>query len=271
MLGHQARVADIIASVKSDYALVAFDLDDTLAPSKSPLPEPVAHQLRRLLNLREVCIISGGNIEQFRSQVLEHLEATESQLGRLHLMPTCGTRYCRWAHGTWHDVYAHNLPADVRARIIQLIESEARALGLWENQPWGPIIEDRQSQITYSALGQEAPLDKKKAWDPRGEKKEALRTQLAGLLPDLEVRSGGSTSVDITMKGVDKAYGIRHLAEKTGIAIADMLFVGDRLDEGGNDYPVIATGIDTYAVTGWEDTVSYLEKFCSAIESYSQK
>lgn len=257
--------------MKSDYSLVAFDLDDTLAPSKSPLPTEVSEVLIRLLNLREVCIISGGNVEQFNTQVLDHLPATSEQLARLHLMPTCGTRYRRYIQGEWRDVYAHNLPENDRAHIIALIEEQARDLGLWEAQPYGPIIEDRLSQITYSALGQQAPLDKKKAWDPTGEKKEALRSRLAQLLPDLEVRSGGSTSVDITMKGVDKAYGIRHLSQETGIAISDMLFIGDRLDEGGNDYPVIATGIDTYPVAGPADTVSYLEEFCAQIESSNKQ
>jgi hypothetical protein len=78
-------------------------------------------------------------------------------------------------------------------------------------------------------------------------------------LPDLEVRSGGSTSVDITRQGIDKAYGMTRLAELTGIPLEHMLFVGDRLDESGNDYPVKALGVDCIAVTGWEDTADYLE------------
>ena len=110
-------------------------------------------------------------------------------------------------------------------------------------------------------MGQEAPLEAKKAWDPTGEKKEALRAAVAPRLPDLEVRSGGSTSIDITRKGVDKAYGIAELSQQTGISISDMLFVGDRLDEGGNDYPVLRLGIDAHPVEGWEDTVAFIESF----------
>ena len=79
-------------------------------------------------------------------------------------------------------------------------------------------------------------------------------------MPDLEVRSGGSTSVDITHRGIDKAYGMRKLAEQTGIPLDDMLFVGDRLDPDGNDYPVKALGVACHAVTGWEDTVDFLER-----------
>jgi len=82
---------------------------------------------------------------------------------------------------------------------------------------------------------------------------------VAARIPDLEVRSGGSTSVDITRKGIDKAYGMKKLAELTGIPLDDMLFVGDRLDENGNDYPVKALGVRCEAVADWEDTARFIE------------
>ena len=125
-------------------------------------------------------------------------------------------------------------------------------------------VEDRGSQITFSALGQDAPLEEKRAWDPDGGKKEALRAACAALLPELEVRSGGSTSVDVTRKGIDKAYGIGELSSQTGIAVSDMLFVGDRLDEGGNDYPVLRLGIDAHPVGGWRDTARFVEEYATA-------
>jgi phosphomannomutase len=78
------------------------------------------------------------------------------------------------------------------------------------------------------------------------------------------VRSGGSTSIDITRRGIDKAYGMRKLSELTGIPFDQMLFVGDRLDPDGNDFPVIALGIPTRAVDGWEDTADVVEEFLAA-------
>jgi phosphomannomutase len=234
--------------------LVAFDLDDTLTPSKSPIEAPMAEALARLLEVSPVCIISGGQLEQFTEQVTERLVLDAAQLANLHLMPTCGTRYHRYDGAGWATVYAHDLTDVERAAAATALAEHARRLGLWAERTWGPILEDRGSQVTFSALGQQAPLAEKRAWDPTGEKKEALRAAVAADLPDLEVRSGGSTSVDITRKGVDKAYGMRRLAEQTGIALEDMLFVGDRLDEGGNDYPVKTLGVPCVAVTGWEET-----------------
>jgi phosphomannomutase len=241
--------------------LVAFDLDDTLAPSKSSLDPQMAELLAALLEVVQVCVISGGQFGQFESQLIRGLPASAAPLfARLHLLPTCGTQYYRYEDG-WQQQYAENLTEEQKKAALSALESNAKELGLWESETWGPILEDRGSQITFSALGQEAPVDAKKAWDPTGARKEALRAATAPLLPELEVRSGGSTSIDITRQGIDKAYGMRKLADLTGVPLARMVFVGDRLDEGGNDYPVKATGVRTYAVTGWPDTAEFVADF----------
>ncbi len=245
--------------------LVAFDLDDTLAPSKSPLPARMDAALCSLLDHVDVCIISGGQMGQFTAQVLDNLHASDAQLARLHLMPTCGTRYYRYDNGAWVERYAHDLDPDLAARAVSSLERHARALGLWEENPWGQIIENRGSQITFSALGQEAPLEAKRAWDPDGTKKAALRDAVAPDVPELDVRGGGSTSIDITTRGIDKAYGMGKLVEETGIAASEMLFVGDRLDPEGNDYPVKAAGYATRAVSGWEECVSVIEEIVAAV------
>ncbi|MEO8262975.1 MAG: HAD-IIB family hydrolase [Pseudolysinimonas sp.] len=242
--------------------LVAFDLDDTLAPSKTAITPQMADLLVRLLGVVEVCVISGGQFGQFQSQLVANLPLDHPDaLTRLHLMPTCGTQYYLYQEGGWRQQYAENLTDEQKAAALAAVESEARRLGLWEEQTWGPILEDRGSQITFSALGQAAPVDAKKAWDPTGEKKNTLRAAVEPHLPDLEVRSGGSTSIDITRRGIDKAYGMRKLAELTGIRFDDMVFVGDRLDPDGNDFPVIALGIPTHAVEGWEDTAAFVAEF----------
>lgn len=241
-------------------ALVAFDLDDTLAPSKGAIDVRIADLLRALLRRVDVAIISGGNEEQFRSQVIAQLGATDAaDLAKLHLLPTCGTRYLRHDGSDFTAVYAHDLTADEKSSALRALREEAERLGLWESEPWGDILEDRGSQITFSALGQRAPREAKHDWDPTGAKRLALRDAVAPRLPGLEVRAGGSTSIDITRAGIDKAYGMRQLADLTGIPLTDMLFYGDRLDEGGNDYPVLALGVPSVAVEGWEDTADRLD------------
>jgi HAD superfamily hydrolase (TIGR01484 family) len=240
---------------------VVFDLDDTLAPSKSPLDPSMATALVSLLQRVDVCIISGGRFEQFQTQVLDRLTAPEQLLSRLHLMPTCGTRYYSRQQCAWSLVYSEDLSNEDKAQIMQVLKDTSRTLGYWEEHPWGELIEDRGSQITYSALGQAAPLDAKAAWDPDGKKKNMLVAHATPLLPDFEVRGGGSTSIDVTRKGIDKAYGVRKLMMQIHAAPEELIFVGDRLDESGNDYPVLAVGVPCVPVASWQDTLIVIAQF----------
>jgi hypothetical protein len=249
--------------VTDSVRAVAFDLDDTLAVSKSQIDSRMAGLLSRLIASTDVCIISGGRFEQFQSQVLAHLDAGSGALDSLHLMPTCGTRYYRWQDSDWRLVYSEDLAAGDKARVIAALERGARELGLWETDTWGDRIEDRGTQITFSALGQQAPPAAKYAWDPDNTKKQQLRAYVADAVPDLEVRVGGSTSVDVTRRGIDKAYGIRRLMQRLDLAAEEILFIGDRLEEGGNDYPVRAVGVRCVEVTCWQDTADYVERLLS--------
>jgi len=242
--------------------VIAFDLDDTLAVTKSPISDEMSEILGRLLEHYDVCVISGGNFEQFLKQVVNRLEVPAHKLNRLHLMPTCGTRYYRYdeLNSQWALQYAEDLSNAQKNQIVEALEKVSKELGLWVEEPAGEIIEDRGSQVTMSALGQQAKPEDKYVWAEKyKEERLVLRDRVAELLPDLEVRIGGTTSTDVTLIGIDKAYGMKKLIEAIDISQDEILFIGDKLQEGGNDYPVKAMGIDTIEVRHQEDTVFVLE------------
>jgi phosphomannomutase len=235
--------------------LIAFDLDGTLAESKQPVGEEMAALLARLLDVAMVSVISGGDWPQFETQVVSRLPAG-AKLERLFIMPTTGTKLYRFQDGGWRQIYADSFDAAERDKIVQAIDSAADQAGLHEQQIWGDRIEDRGTQITFSGLGQHAPLDAKKAWDPDFAKRRKLQAILQGALPDLSINVGGSTSIDITRKGIDKAYAIRRLTEHSGVPPENIMFLGDAIYPGGNDDPVRAAGIDTVAVRDVRETIS---------------
>lgn len=241
--------------------VLAFDLDDTLAVTKSPISDEMVVVLSKILEKFDVCVISGGRFEQFQLQITDRLKVSPQLLSRLHLMPTCGTRYYRYheLNNEWKLQYAEDLTEEQKRKITEVLEESAKELDLWEANPAGEIIEDRGSQITYSALGQKATAEDKYNWDPDSTKKFALRDLAAKSLPGLEVRAGGTTSIDVTREGIDKAYGMQKLIEELDVSKDDILFFGDKLQEGGNDYPVKAMGIDSLEVDRWEDTVNRLK------------
>lgn len=251
--------------------VIAFDLDGTLAPSKSPLPDRMGEALDKLLDHYHVCVISGGKFGQFEKQLLANLKAGPANLERLHLMPTCGTRYYKFDAATkdWEKIYAEDFTEAEKKKISDALMKVATDLGYLEKKTYGEILEDRGSQVTYSALGQDVVdhlgtegVTLKEAWDPDNKKKNALRDAAAELLPEFEVRVGGITSVDVTKPGIDKAYGMRKLMDMLEISKEDILFIGDRVVEGGNDYPVKMFGIDTMQINNWEQTAVAVEAIC---------
>ena len=244
-----------------------FDLDGTLTPSKQVMLPEIARVFARLTRVLPTGVISGGSFRQFSHQLLEPLSSQDFSPQQLHLLPTCGTRYYLFADGDWKAQYVLKMaPEQVqKARIV--IEDVARSLGYWCEDPAGEIIENRGSQLTYSALGQQAAREAKDAWDPSGVKRAELAARAGKLLPELTVLSGGSTSVDITMRGIDKAYGVEKFLARTALKPAEVLFVGDRLDPDGNDYPAVRTGVQTRATTGPGQTQEIIAQVLASVSS----
>jgi len=238
-------------------SLIVFDLDGTLAQSKAAIDSEMATLLTGLLGVAKVAIISGGDLPQFQTQVLAHLPQ-DDRLKGLSILPTCGTRFYQYA-GAWQKLYAEDLSATQKQKIIAALNTAVDASGFRATKTWGDAIEDRESQITYSALGQQAPLDEKKTWDPDFAKRTKIKAILDPLLPDFAVQLGGATSIDVTLPGIDKAYGIGKLRDTLHIPIAEMIYVGDALFPGGNDYPARRTGAVCIQVANPDETKRVIE------------
>jgi phosphomannomutase len=244
--------------------LIVFDLDGTLAPSKGAIDPEMATLFAGLLGVVRVAIISGGALPQFETQVIAHLPAGAA-LANLSLLPTCGTRFLVYENGDWKLLYAENFSAAEKTKIIGALNAAVDSSGFKAETTWGEAIEDRESQITYSALGQAAPLEAKEKWDPDFAKRKKIKSLLDPMLPDFAVNLGGSTSIDITKPGIDKAYGIRKLRDVLKIEIAEMLYVGDALFPGGNDYPVRSTGATCIQVRDPNETKRVIEAITACL------
>lgn len=235
--------------------LVAFDLDGTLALSKQALKDDMAETLADLLGVADVAVISGGDWPQFDKQVASRLPA-RADLSRLWLMPTTGTKLYTHQEGAWKPVYAELFDDAEKTKIIDAFGEALEATGFTPEQTWGERIEDRGSQITFSGLGQAAPLKEKEGWDRDRKKRTALQATLRAVLPGLSINLGGTTSIDVTRAGVDKGYGLKRLSAESGVPLDGMLFIGDAIFPGGNDYPAVEIGLDTVRVRDVAETAA---------------
>ncbi len=248
--------------------LIVFDLDGTLAPTKSTIDTEMGKLIERLLTQKKVAVIGGGKLELFQHQFLNELKVPENLLENLYLFPVTATSFFRYENG-WKNVYTHNLTSQEIDKIMSVFTQVFKEINYQQpEKTYGNTIENRGSQVTWSALGQDVVkvlgdkgVDLKNQWKTEN---TPLKLKIAKLLqeklPELEVHSAGFTSIDITKKGIDKSYGLRQMEELLNTKIENMLFIGDAIFPGGNDYAITKTPIDYCTVDDPEETKEIIRK-----------
>jgi HAD superfamily hydrolase (TIGR01484 family) len=248
--------------------LIVFDLDGTLAESKSALDPEMSGLLHDLLGIVKVAVISGGDWPQFEKQVVSKLPH-DKRLLNLSILATCGTKFYQYS-GAWKKLYEEDFTPEEREKIPGSLK---KAIGIADfkiEKLWGKQIEDRGSQITFSALGQQAPLEEKEKWDPDYAKRKRIKAILDTSIPEFSVRIGGSTSIDITKPGIDKAYGIGKLRDLLHVSLQEMIYIGDALFVGGNDYPAERAGVDSIPVKGPDETKRVIQAIIACLADCDQ-
>lgn len=243
--------------------LVVFDLDGTLAESKQPIPGAVSFWLRRLSNYTKIAIISGCSWNQMRLQCMGQLKVTLRQKANFVFLPMSGSSFYIWKDDAW--LYKEELTLTEKYNIYRVWEKMMDIVELYPpEKTYGEVAEDRGSQITFSMCGQQAPLEVKEAWQLENEEKRQQLAQYMSLMnlehQGFSVKCGGTTSIDVTRAGRDKAYGIEQLQSYFKIDLDDIIFMGDRLEEGGNDRPVLDMGVESVWVKDYNDTILKIQE-----------
>jgi HAD superfamily hydrolase (TIGR01484 family) len=236
-----------------DKRIFFFDVDDTVAPSTKPLSEGMAGQLNHMISSGLwIAFISGSTTEQLWGQLGASLK------GDFHILGTSGTAYEWVRSGRREEVYRHSLDQAERVRILKLFKELALRHGIRSLTTEEDQIQDRGSQITFSAIGRHAPEDKKRSFDPERALRLAWARELKAELGDAyQIGIGGTTSLDVTRAGQDKGWGLRQFLKHHGRDASEAVFYGDKLQEGGNDYPARAV-MDCVEVLSPEDTLMKL-------------
>ena len=225
---------------KDTADIIVFDLDKTLSESKMPIDPDMSALLCALLRVKKVAVISGAAFTQFETQFLSRLTCPSDALKNLFLLPTNGASLYEYKDNAWVSIYRVAFTDVEKKKIFVALENTFKKTNFQKpKESHGQLVEDRDTQITFSGLGSEAPLALKEKWDPDHAKREVLARELRAELPDFSISIGGATSIDITRKGIDKAYGIKKLMNRLRYEPKQIFYVGDALFPGGNDASVI--------------------------------
>ena len=99
---------------------------------------------------------------------------------------------------------------------------------------FGSHIEQRMGLVNFSIIGRECPQDDRLSyyrWDKEKKERIWICNDLMKKFPDIEASVGGQISIDIYPKGKNKAQVLDDIN-------GEIYFFGDKMDKGGNDYPI---------------------------------
>lgn len=236
------------------YKIIVFDLDDTLTPSKWKVDDEMLELLSNLTNKYKVAIITWWEFIQITKQVISHLDNEKTNFNNFYIFPTCWAKMYEYINWEYIKKYSENLTKWEIEKITTILENAIEKLWLKQKQTWWQTIENRWTQITYSPLWNETPLEIKSKWDIDCSKRHKIREYILGDLSEFQIWIAWKSSIDITKKGIDKSYWIKKIISEIWIKKEEILFIWDMLIPGGNDYPVKQYWINCKSVNNPEDT-----------------
>ena len=207
-------------------------MDQTLAPARQPILPEMFDYVSSLP--QDIVIVSGQEVDKIIWQS-NSLPAFRLGQNGNHAVDV-------------NKVELWNIPLEDhhRDQILDHISEIVEILEHELNHDWNPI-EDRGAQITFSPIGNTAPHELKKAYDPDRKKRESLLASIPFASEDLIVKIGGSTSLDYIHKDRHKGANVQKIIDLMGWDKDECIYFGDGLYPGGNDEAVIGV-IETVAV-----------------------
>lgn len=247
------QAKDFNKNILKNKKLISFDADGTLVESKTKMSPSMVKVFNLLLEKYWVNVISGGKYSIFQDNILTQITSDINLLKNLSLSPTSGAVMYFYNNSNWTATYKDALDKDTIIKIFNAFDYAMKKYGHNPKTTYGDIVEDRETQVTFSAYGQMAPLELKSTWDPNQEKRKEIVKYLKEKLTGLDIKIAGTTSIDITKKGINKGYGTKKLAEYLNLSLNEILFIGDALFEGGNDKPVADVGVECIQVANVQE------------------
>ena len=240
-------------NLKEKKVIIA-DVDDTICDSCQVISEEMAEQIARMIQGGyQFAFISGTKSQDLQNMISSRLKEKH------HLLATTGTNYVIVEGDAVKVAYNYSFSPEEKREVIAslrklVLQFNVKSLTTEEDQ-----LQDRDSQITLSAIGRNAPSDLKAAYDPDGAKRKGWIKFLKEYLDEnkYDIKIGGTTSIDVTRKGLDKEWGIKAFAQHHNISLDNILFFGDKLHPEGNDFPATKI-VDCIAVKSPKDTLQQL-------------
>ena len=229
-----------------------FDVDGTLTPSRQPMTRAFDDFFFRWANRNTFYLVSGSDLEKMKEQVPEYI-----------LTLARGLFCCGGNQFYIDDELQYENKFKPPQTLLTYLGEQLRFSDYHHRA--GNHIEDRGSMVNFSVVGRNCSLMEREnyfKWDKQHGERQRIAYHIRRQWKDLDAVIGGQISIDIYPKGKDKSQVLEHIEKRH--PEGEIIFIGDRIEEGGNDYPLAQlmdniTDCSWFQTDGWEHTMQILE------------
>ena len=225
-----------------------FDVDGTLTPSRQKIDPDFEAWFSKFVANNSVWLVTGSDYPK-----------TEEQLGS-EICESVATVYNCSGNDVWFQ------GKRVNSKQFTPPQGLYNLMNGWLQTSSFPLrtgnhIEERTGTINFSIVGRNANQKEREFYvkhDLETRERESIAFQINLEFPDIMASVGGETGIDIYRAGGDKSQ----ILEDFDSPYNDIYFFGDRMEEGGNDFPLAKRLNEKkcYHVKDWKHTKECLEQ-----------
>tara|TARA_Y100000004_G_scaffold164313_1_gene194353 strand:+ start:287 stop:1015 length:729 start_codon:yes stop_codon:yes gene_type:complete len=232
-----------------------FDVDGTLTPSRLKMTEEFKKFFSEWSKKNKFYLVTGSDLPKLQEQ-MDFMDI-ESE----GIFTCCGNQFWK------PDPSIPNTSAElIYENKFELPKHLEMFLNIVLNQSpyphrYGNHIEDRGSMVNFSIVGRDCTQEQREEffeWDIENNERGRIANIIKRKARGIDAVIGGQISIDIYPEGNDKSQVLKH------IDYDECIFIGDRTEQGGNDYPLAKLMEETdncsyYQTEGPEQTQQILE------------
>ena len=231
-----------------------FDVDGTLTPSRRPMTEDFAKFFDKWSSKNKFYLVSGSDLDKIKEQIpIAYLDRAEGVF-------TCGGNKFYIGNKLEYEK-TFKPPETLLTYLGELIRFSETPVQSTNHR------EDRGAMLNFSVVGRDCTLEERQKyfeWDNEVGERREIAEYITRTWPKLDAVIGGQISIDIVPKGKDKSQVLDVIKQERLVQPDKYIFLGDRIEEGGNDYPLAklmgkTEGCRYYKVEDYKETKQILE------------
>ena len=198
-----------------------FDIDGTLTPSRLSIDPEFELFFKEWIKGKNVYLVTGSNKEKTIEQIGKNIWLTAKRVYQ-----SCGNQV--WEKGKLIRENDFFLEENIKQDLKKILNSSN-----WLEK-YGNHFEQRVGLVNFSIIGRNCSQEKRKEyylWDQKNKERIKICEFIMSKFQHIEASVGGEISIDIYEKGKNKAQVLDEIK-------GSISFFGDKMDIGGNDYPI---------------------------------